>query len=766
MKRWFAWPRVVLYSLFAVGLAAWYVPKISAERFREPIHSALERALGRNVTIGEVGFQLLPLPGFTVTDVVVGEDPSIGPEPAAYIGVLLARPKISALVGGPLEFASVDLETAYINLTRVETSATGVRWNFASLTRSRLPSSFPSVHLISGRVNFKFGDTKSIFYLQDTDIDLWPPSGAGGLWDLRIHAQPARTDRPARGFGSFVARGQWRPSNGNLTLDVQLEKSELGDMVTLFEGRETGLLGHIRGDAHLAGPVNRVGIAARLYVDDIHGWNQTPPGGSAWPLAIGGFIDVPGQTFEIRATTTGRQSPIDVRYRVTDYLARPRWAVNAIFSRLPMSPLVTTARNLGLPIPPDMNYEGTAEGAVGCSMPATPGDPPRWDGEIRIADSTLAVGNTPPLRAANADLRFEGAGITLSPTVVENDAHESATLSGSFDLAANHLEASLSTEGMSIASLRRQTSIAGVPILSQASSGTWSGLLRFSNTEPMWTGDVRLADTDIPFEALAKPLHITTADASINGAAIVVKHFVLTAGGIQAQGDYRYEPTLDRPHRFHLSIAPCTGEALQRLLMPTFHRGNFLNYALNLGRVPEPDWLRALHADGTVQISSIDLGPATLSKFRARLLWDAGQVRLSAIQTKVGNAAFTGLATIGLTQRQPFYQASGKLVGLPWRSGFMDADGTLTSSGVGADLVKSLSAKGSFRARDISLPPLDTWDRIDGCFDWSLSKLRLTQLVMTNGDNTWLGAAETQDDGQLALRVSDGSRQIQTALRW
>jgi AsmA protein len=766
MKRWFTWPRLVLYAFLTLGLAAWYVPKISAERYREPIHSALERALGRKVAMGEIRFQILPLPGFTVNDVVVDEDPSVGPEPAAYIGVLRARPKIAALLGGPLEFASVDLETAYINLTRVESPATGVRWNFSSLTRSRLPSSFPSVHLISGRVNFKFGDNKSIFYLLDTDIDLWPPSAPARPWDLRIHAQPARTDRPARGFGSFIARGQWRPSDSSLTLDVQLEKSELGDMVTLFAGRETGLLGHIRGDAHLSGPIGRVGIAARLFVDDIHGWNQTPPGGSAWPLAIGGFIDVPGQIVEIRTTTTGRESPIDIRYRLTDYLARPRWAVNATFSRLPMSPLVTTARNLGLPIPADMNYEGTAEGAVGYSMPVTPGDLPRWDGEIRIADSTLSVGNTPPLRSASADLRFDGAGITLSPTVVENDAHESATLSGSFDLLANHLEASLSTEAMSIASLRRQTSIAGVPILSQATSGTWSGLLRYSNTEPSWTGDVRLADTDIPFEAFSRPLHITSADASINGAGIVVKHFVLTAGGIEAQGDYRYDAALDRPHRFHVAIAPCTGEALQRLLMPALHRGNFLNYALNLGRVPEPDWLRALHADGTVQIASIDLGPATLSKFRARLLWDAGQVRLSAIQTKVGAAAFAGLATVGLTWRQPLYQVSGKLAGLPWRSGTVDADGTLASSGTGADLLKSLSAKGSFRARDVSLPPLDPWDRIDGCFDWSGSKLKLTQLVMTNGDETWLGAAETQDDGQLALRVSDGAKQIQTALRW
>jgi hypothetical protein len=768
MKWRFTWPRIIAAVLLILGFAAWYVPRISADRYREPIHTALERALKRKVEIrGAINFQLLPLPGFTLNDVVVGEDPSVGPEPAAYIGILRARPKVTSLLGRPLEFASVDLENAYINLTRVETtSAAGsentVRWNFTSLTRSRLPSSFPAIHLIASRVNFKFGDTKSIFYLFNTDVDLWPPAASGGPWDIRVHAEPARTDRPARGFGSFSARGQWRPADSSLTLDVKLEKSELSDIVTLFQGREAGLHGHIQGDAHLAGPITRVGLAARVTLDDIHGWNQTPPGGGAWPLAVGGFINIPGQVVEIRTTTSGRQSPLDIRYRVTDYLGKPRWAMTAIFSQLPMSPVMGLARNLGLPIPPDMSYEGTAEGAVGFSIPE---GTPRWDGQVRVANSTLSVAGAPPLRIPVADLRFAESTVTLAPAAVENDSHETATLSGAFNLNSRKLDASLTSEGMSIASLRRQISIAGVPLLSQATAGTWSGNLSFSNTDALWTGDVRLKDADVPFEAFSEPLHITTAEATLTGAGVVVKHFDLTEAGVEAQGDYRYDPALDRPHRFHVSVSRCTGEALQKILMPALRRGNFLNYALNLGSVPEPDWLRALHADGTIQVASLSIGPASLTRLRARVLWDGLQVRLAALQGQANDGSFAGLALISLAQRQPSYQFSGKLTGLPWRSGTLDAEGTLTTSGAGLDLLKSLSAKGSFRAHDVTLPPLDAWDRIDGCFDWSSAKLKLTQLVMISGSDTWLGVAETADDGQLVVRVSDGTKQIQTSLK-
>ena len=213
-----------------------------------------------------------------ISNVTIGEDPTIGAEPVAYVTTLLAVPRITSLFGGPLEFASVDLEDASLNLTRVDHAEGGVSWNFESLMRPEALAAFPSVHMRGGRINFKFGDTKSLFYLLETDVDLWPPGSAKGPWTLRVHAKPARTDRPARGFGSFVLRGQWLQSNSTTTLDVQLEQSELGDMLTLFNGYESGIHGEVSGDAHLAGPLNRIGIAGRMNVSNFHGWNQSASG--------------------------------------------------------------------------------------------------------------------------------------------------------------------------------------------------------------------------------------------------------------------------------------------------------------------------------------------------------------------------------------------------------------------------------------------------------------------------------------------------------
>jgi len=614
----------------------------------------------------------------------------------------------------------------------------------------------------SGRINFKFGDTKSIFYLLDTDVDLWPPSSNGSPWTVRVHAQPARTDRPARGFGYFSARGQWRRSDNSVTLDVKLEQSELGDMLTLFEGHESGVLGEIHGDAHLAGPMNRVGIRGRLTVENIHGWSEVPPGGNAWPVWLSGYVDANGQMIDVRATIAQRgASPLDIRYRVSDYLRRPQWGVTAVFNRMPVAPLVAVSRNLGIRMPDGIEISGIADGAASYAMPQ---GLPRLDGQIAISNLKVATRGGPGLQVEPATLRLEGKSVALGPATMSNAAGEVATVGIGYDIATGRASASVSTSGMSIASLRRQISAAGLPILGQATSGSWSGSLTWAD---QWTGDIRVTGADIPFEAFAEPLHIETAEASIDGAAISVKHMEVTAAGMQASGDYQYQPGAVRPHRFRMNIARADAAALEKLFLPALRRGSFLNYAFNFGRPPQPEWLTAMRADGTIQAGEIDFGDAAVKKVRARLLWDGYLVRLADVQSTLGGGKFAGDIAIDLSQREPRYRIPGSLTGMPWKTGKMDVEGEAVTHGFGANLLGNLHASGSFRGRTVELSGPETWDTANGCFEWAWSpnnsRLKLSQLVLTAGSEIWLGSAETQGDGQLLLNVSNGERRMQAS---
>jgi hypothetical protein len=530
--------------------------------------------------------------------------------------------------------------------------------------------------------------------------------------------------------------------------------------------------GSISGSAHLAGPVSRVGISGKLAVANLHGWNQSPPGGNAWPLAVGGVVDASGQTIDLiarldTARLAIKDSPIELRYRASDYLKRPQWGVTATLNQFALAPLAGIARNLGWAIPPDFGIEGSAAGAVSYSGPSGNA---RMDGGLMLENCVLTVSGAPPLRAPGAHLRFSGSSVILAPSPITNDRNETATLEGSWDSAAatadGAFDATLSSDGMAIPSLSRQISVAGIPLLSQATAGTWKGRLHYSGAGPGWQGELHLADTILPFEAFAEPLHIVSADAAIDGAALNVRRISLAAGGIAAQGEYRYDPAAARPHRFRVAVPKADAAAIEKLLMPTLRRGNFFTYAFSFGRAPEPDWLRNMRADGNLQIGALSVGDEVFTQVQTHVVWDGSDVKLNDLKSRLGPATFAGILTAHLNGRQPAYEAEGKLRGFEWRSGAVDADASLVTSGTGTELLSRLRAKGTFEGRNLELPPLETYDSLSGAFElaWDARgpRLRIPQLTAKSAAGTLQGSAEPGDNGQVSVKLSDEARHIQS----
>ncbi len=771
MKRWLRPGWLVVYFVVVLGWAAWYVPRLNAERYREKIHAGLESALGRKVSFGSLQFQLLPVPGFTIKDLIIGEDPAIGPEPAAYITTLRGRPRLAALLGGPLEFASVDLEETSLNLTRAEGDVSAVRWNFSSLTRSHLKASFPVIHMIGGRVNFKFGDTKTVFYLLNTDADLWPPSDEGGPWTMKVQAEPARTDRPSHGFGRFVARGEWRPRDGAITIDLKLEKSELSDIATLFQGSESGLHGLIWGDAHLAGPAERVGIAGRMSIDDIHGWNQ-PPNRASRPLALvlSGALDVRNQTLDMRANSGVQEIPLDLRYRVQDFLGHPRWGLTALLAGMPLAPLADTARHLGWAIPEDMKVEGTARGVLGYSIGLnSPADENsgRFNGGLSFTGVKAVSSSGATLLLADTALTVTGAKAVLAPAVLTASNGETATLDAAIDSVTSSFELGLKTDGMAVETLRPLLAGSQIPLLSHVTGGTWSGAVRLAGNPGVWTGELRVRDAALRFDAFAEPVQLTAAEAQLERDSMNIRRLSLRAGGMDVQGEYRYEYGVAVPHQFHLTAATADGLTLEKLFEPVLNRAGILNKTLNFGKVPVPEWLHNLHAGGTLQVGNLTLGTLVLSRLKTRVEWNAETGTFSGMTAQLGTSVLSGDGKLEVTGAQPAYAFEGKATGVAWRGGLIDAQGTAGTSGVGGDLLSHLAMKGSFNARNLDLAPLRRFPTAQGQFELSWGKngpsLKLSPLTATADGAAWQGTAETRENGEVVLKLTSGDRAIQAS---
>ena len=752
------WLGAALGLMILAGIVA---PYWSADNYAGRIRSALEGALGRPVELGQVRFNLFTGPGFSISKVVIHEDPQFGNEPFAYVESLEARPRILPLLAGKLEFASLRLDETSVNLTRAENSA-GAAWNFAELLRRTRFEALPAIHVRSGRVNFKFGDTKSVFYLIETDLDVSPPATASGTWRLDFSGQPARTDRPAHGFGNFMAEGLWRPGE-TLDLNFRLDQSAINDVTSLIYGYDIGVHGTLSARAHVAGPLANLHVNGAVNVEDVHRWDLLPHAGTGWPFEFEGRLNLPAERLEIDTHSAAREAPpLAIRFRAADYLSRPHWGVAFNWNRFRVEPLLQLARHLGAQLPDGLKMEGTLDGAIGYSRPGG------WQGQLAFRDAAVTIPDSPPVRFEQAVLLFDGSRVQLPPAVARTTENDLARLEGEYDLDSGALGLTIATDSMAVAGLRSQAALAAVPILEQVRTGTWNGTLEYRHVpglEGAWSGAFQLENADITLPGFAEPLRIGTARAKLDGAKAAVENMHASLGDLTALADYRYEPGASRPHRIGVSLSSLDTAELERLMAPTLERSRGLfARALNFGRAQVPEWLRSEGVEGSVAVETLQVAGIELHQMKARLIWNGTTLVLADLTGELNNGALSGRLSVDLRGAEPAYHLSSRLKGVEWNGGTFDADTALDTSGTGPALLANLRSEGSFTGQSFDSAPLDQFTSVSGCYmlEWArpVPRLRFTELQMMTDGELFLGRGAMQDDGRLLIQVSNGTRQL------
>ena len=750
-----------LVLLVAAGLAA---PSLKVDQYAQRLQNSLERSLGRKVELQGVRFSIFQGPGFKIQRVTIHEDPAIGIEPVAYIeepGSVVIVPSLWSLLGGKFEIASISLDEASINLAKSGPAAEWGRWNFASLISPALMRSAPAIHVRNGRIHFKYGDTKSVFYLTETDLDVSP--AGGGDWKISIEGRPARTDRPAQGLGSFRLKGRWYAELGRADMDLSIEHTSLDEVTTLWSGQDAGVHGTLTSRIHLAGPLNNLGITGRLDVSDVHRWDMMPGNGQGWPLNVSGRLDLIGQQLELHSVSAGNAPlPLAVHFRAANYLSQPHWAVSLNWNRFPVAAILELARHMGAQFPPKLQMNGTMDGAVGYAGQGS------LQGGLSFHDTVLTVPDSPPVRFEQAHIIFEQGHARLSPALVRGGEHDEARLEADWSLDDATLDLQISTDGMQIPSLRAQVALANVPGLEQVTAGSWSGGLRFHRDAEQagWSGKIALTQADIPLAGFADPLHVTGAQVQIEGVKLLVDHIQARAGKIEFTGDYRYDPSAARPHRVHLRGESWDAADLEAEFLPTLRRTTNL-FARALGRPMVTDWLRQRNVDGTVQVDELILAGQSVENFRARVLWDVGRVQLDNLQADMDKASVTGKLDVNLRGSRPNYKFTAKVKGINWQSGKMDADGTIETFGTGLQLLSNMTGEGAFTGTAVDLGSYGIARNLSGAYTigWSQTgpRLRLSNLSVRTEDETFTGRSASFEDGRLAASLSSGAREMKVS---
>ena len=109
----------IALAAFAVLVLLFVVPPlINVNHYKNQITGLLSRSLGRPVRLSSVQVQLLPRPGFEISDLSVAEDPAYGAEPVLHANEVSASIRLLALFRGRVEIGKISVDEASLNLVR------------------------------------------------------------------------------------------------------------------------------------------------------------------------------------------------------------------------------------------------------------------------------------------------------------------------------------------------------------------------------------------------------------------------------------------------------------------------------------------------------------------------------------------------------------------------------------------------------------------------------------------------------------------------
>ena len=763
MKKRRIWLGFLLLLLAVLAAPFWEVDRLS------PVLAAsLERTLQRKVEVGAVRLHLLTGPGFTLSDVVIHEDPAISAEPLAYVTSLVVRLRLLSLLRGAIEVSSLRLEEPSVNLMQTGDGP----WNVQALLRNSTQTTggdLPDLAVRGGRLNIKIDGTKSVYYFTSTDLDFSAQTG-GQSFEIWFRGEPARTDRPAKGFGEVSARGRWlRPESGEpkLEIDYRLEPSAVEELTTLLFSRDVGLHGMVESRGRLSGPVTAIALTGQLELKDLHYWNQPSRPGK---LRVGyqGLWSLPAQEFRL---ATGPQAdpqtenplPLQATVQVQSYLSSPRWQIELEPRRMPLGLAIGWLRPGGEHFA-DLRLEGSIDGRItmGHDRPA--------EGQLSVDSISLADKGAEFLRADNLAITIGGGKMRWQAPSVEMPPGGAVALDYEWNWVAGEVSGALQAKPVSVEHLQQLAALTGEkpPLVGELKRGQIRGQIRFRRQPEApteWTGAFQLSESLLAVPEFAEPLQIDQAAVELRGRRLAARAITARAGKVAWTGGYQYDPGQRRPHRFSARIPEVGATDLERLLAPALARERgFLARTLGIGEGSVPEWLASRRAEGTISIGRLDVGPAALRELEATVQWDASRVNFPQLRFLWAETELEGELGIDLQRSRPHYTASGRATGISWQGGKATLQWRAESSGTGAEIVRNARVTGDASGEQVQAGELLA-RRFRTRFGLRAESgghlaLDLDGIEAETTQGTWTGKGRTQREGKLNVELTREDREM------
>ena len=464
--------RRLLYLAFvalAVLLLILLPPLISVNRYQKRIAGSIGDSLGRPVHLNKVSLTLLPLPGFTLEQFVVDEDPAFGSEPIIRADSVRATLRISSLWRRRIEFSTISFTDPSVNLVHL---ANG-KWNIQSIllhaahiaaapTAQKKPGPaprFPYIEATGARLNLKLDHEKTPISLTDADFALWLPDPQ--QWRLRISAHPARTDANVSDTGTVQLEGTLgrAASLGQVPISLRGEwrNVPLGQASIVLLGRDAALRGNMVLSANAQGTVSNAAIQTRLQLSGARRADFVPAQSLDIDLQCLGLATANFHSFQdIHCSwpPAGSSDPptLAISGSIPNIHNLATAAIEIGTPGLPAATLLDWLHVASSRVPPNIVADGTLTGTL--SYRPDPGNPAPWRGEMLVTKAGLISPNAGSASLVEGDVTLQSVtppvpdphrrprhpsppppppGFLLAPTSLALGGKDPAILQGHFD---------------------------------------------------------------------------------------------------------------------------------------------------------------------------------------------------------------------------------------------------------------------------------------------------------------------------------------------
>ncbi len=516
-------------------------PLISISRYQHRIATSISTSLGRPVHFDRASLNLLPIPGFTITNFVVEEDPAFGAEPIIRADSVEATLRVSSLWRRRIEVSRISFTDPSINLVH---NARG-KWNFESIllqaahietaptpqaTPGRTPR-FPYIEASGARFNLKQGSEKTPFSISEADFALWLPEPQS--WRMRLRGRPVRTDTSVSETGSLQLEATLGRAGTLASVPIQVEAAwrgaPLGEASRLFLRRDLGMRGEATLSASLNGDLAHNKVKTDLQISQLRRADFVPD----QPLSI--HVECAADATRLFHTLSAIRcswpvpdsngATVALAGSIADVLQPASAEVELGTSPLPLNVLLLWLRVASPRIPADLSASGVLSGSF--SYGITEGS--AWVGQITVPQLRLSGAKLGANSIAATEVMLHSAAplpsdphlsvssviprFILSPVQVPLGGKDPASLEGSIDRQGYSLRLS----GMVVVSrlLALGASLPqlgdGLPKALPSNRGTGPVRLELSahrdwGRDQTWT-DILARPEPIPSRGLRSPSH-------------------------------------------------------------------------------------------------------------------------------------------------------------------------------------------------------------------------------------------------------------------